>query len=491
MPDRISWTIDDKPVQIGGWSADMSAHGGFRDFRGTAVGNILFAEQEAPVAGYRRNGDVFWYGTMVTDPEITEGGAAITAEGLFKQDFATKSGRRFFLSRDLGLWADQHEAPYLFAPLTGETFAQSVTEAALVWTIDKGVDVIIGDETGWCAWIDGTVLTNFSCDLSLMPGVIAAEANRQHYMIETGEGPDDFGGTTVQENGDIDPTDTRIDIPLEDTSGDLCRIRVYREVWTAAANKVEGYLSNVELRGIANASVYTATQVLQLILTLDDRPAQIAGSGQDVMPLDFTGTDYDLARYVTGLVDWWFMIEHKDRFGTLTRSGPWEDVITVARKSNARTALVPLRRYNSVRVPYKTTTDVEQFATARANPDPFPEKTVEFLAEALEDAQADATAATLVAETLVRRYSAIRRSGNVLIAQASFEGKTLSPYEIRPGVLVDLSDHEPALPPQRLEAVTWNAEGVVSGSIEAEGSAASTLKASASAPSGPRNRGAR
>jgi len=470
MPDRISWFIDGRPVQFSDWSADCVAYGGFRDFAGTARGDCSFAEQEAPLAGFRRDGSPFWYGTIVVDPEVTEGGAAITAQGLYKGTFSTTVGRRLFMVRVEAGWKNQEVKPYGYNNV-GRAYDSKIEEGQLVWWAAKGQDVSIGDTTGWVYWAEGCVLTNVSAITNINNG---ANPGRNEYQISTGFGPN--GAVTVEQNG-ISVSAGTFDVPLNKTTGDLITIEVRRNNNASPGDKILGRVGTIILRGLAPSDVFTLDQVFSVILQIDARPPIVQASGLDMMPLDWNGTDFDLCVYLSQVGDWWFMLLDRDDLGTKSVAGPWDTAIQVARRRNARTQLTPLQRYNRVRVPWTTTDDAERFAVADAVPNPFPDRVVEYMADGLEDKfPGDSDTPQTIADTLIKRFSTIRRSGSIEVASAVLEGKTLSPYEIRPGLLAEIIDHDPVIPPQRIQAVSWNAAGRASLSIEREEGAVKTLR---------------
>lgn len=473
MPDRISWFIDGKPVRFADWSADAVAHGGFRDFQGVAQGDIAFAEQEAPLAGFRRDGSPFWYGTMTLDPEVTEGGATIKAEGLFKGKFSTQTGRRFFMSRHEGSWKLMDAKPYDY-PTPGDAPDYKVYAGIHKWTFKKNESVAIGDLDGAVFWVEGAIVTNLKADL----GGNGATGPQIKYRIRTGFGP---SGALTQEGADVSSAAASFDRALGATSGDIVNIAVRRDTNPTGnlAQTVRGTLKNIEVRGLATSSVFTLDEVLAVILALDERPPQVDASALDVMPLDWNGTDFDLAAYLTNVGDWWFMILDRDDGGTYSQAGPWDREVRIARRRNARTSLVPLRRYNRVRVPYRNTTDDERFALGVADPDPFPDRIVEFVTEPLEDPYPnDSDVPQSFADAQVKNLSRIRRSGTIEVAEAidADTGKRIGNYELRPGVVANIVDHDPSIPPQRIEAVSWSAGGTAQATIEAEEGAIQTLR---------------
>lgn len=484
MSDRIYWYIDGRPVQFAGWSADMVAKGGYRDFSGTCAGaSALAAQQESELAGFRRNGDPFWYGTLTLDPEITEAGAAISAEGVFKQQFSTKAGRRFFMSRDEKIFKKENSKPYSYTD-PGNDIDVDIANGQLQWIIKKGSDIANGDADGWVCWVKDAILTNFSATLT--GNNVGAQ---RVYRVQSAFGPSGARTTEPTPPADVNSAAASIDQALTETSGDLLNLLVRSTSGAAIAASVKGRVHDVEVRGLATASEFTLADCLTILLQLDARSPNIAPSTLDVMPLDFVGTDFDLCVYLTSVADWWFQLLYKDSAGIVGQAGPWETEIQVARRRNARAPLQPLRRYNRVVVPFTTTTDDEQQAIGIADPDPFPGREVTLIIDALEDKQRDGSNFPQdVADLLVARYSKPRRAGTITLSEArGANGKLLSPYEVRAGYLGDIIDHDPALPPQRLDVVKWDGSGVVQVDVEQEGSAIRTLKA-ASGPKGKPNK---
>jgi len=470
MADRVSWFVDGRPVRISNWSADCTAHGGFRDFSGTAQGSLLWAGQEAEVAGYRRDGSPFWFGTMTLDPEITEGGATIKAEGLFKGEFSTKSGRQFYLAREETAFKLMTAAPFLLAA-PGDAYEWKIEPGLMRWFGVKGEAVSSGDLDGCVFWAPGAVLTYIGATLQSNPAITANDK----YRVLTSFGPT---GAQSQEGSDIAATSAALTQALSATSGDMVNLIVRRQgVPVTFAKQLRGVVRDIEVRGLATSSVFTIGDVFGVVLKLDQRPVNVAPSSLDLMPLDFTGTQFDLATYLSTLADWWFMILDRDASGTRAAAGPWEAEIQVARRRNTKAVLNPLRRYNQVRLPWQNTAGVQNFAVAVADPNPFPDTTVEYLAEQLADKfSPDSLVPQDVADTMILRYASVRRSGTIEVAEASLDTKNLSPYEIQPGVLVNITDHDPLVPPQRVEVVAWSSSGTASLTIEEDASAVGNLK---------------
>jgi hypothetical protein len=124
-------------------------------------------------------------------------------------------------------------------------------------------------------------------------------------------------------------------------------------------------------------------------------------------------------------------------------------------------------------------TDDERFAVGIADPDPFPGQEVEFVTEPLEDPYPnDSDVPQSFADALVKNLSRVRRSGTIEVAEAidANTGKRIGNYELRPGVVANIVDHDPTIPPQRVEAVSWSASGTVQATIEVEEGAVHTLR---------------
>ena len=469
MTDAISWYVDGRPIQFGDWTADCTAFGGYRDFSGTCSASASrFAQQQSEIAGYRRDGTPFWFGKLTLDPEINQDSASIVAEGTYKGTFSTLSERLFFSAQVEADWKLATVPPYSYTQ-PGSTYDVKVQAGSLPWSIAKGTAASIGDAEGYVIWFEGANLTNLNAILSNAGGGGA----RSDWRVSTAFGPN---GARTQEGALIGAGAPSIDRDLTLTGGDLVSLEIVRNSNAAVNSREGGQAASVEVRGLATASEFTAADVLAVLMQFGPTPSVIDASSLNMMPLDWQGTRFDLAMSIVQKADWWFMILGRTDLTVASAAGPWTDVLHVARARNARATLTPLRRYNRVRVQYATNTDDHREAVGIAEPDPFPGQTVEFLAEPIADKQRDGVLAQNVADTLVARYSKPRRTGSIQVAQAiRDDGRRLTAYGILPGQLVDITDHDPLLPPQRIQTVKWDKSGIASMDIETEVSAAKVL----------------
>jgi hypothetical protein len=160
----------------------------------------------------------------------------------------------------------------------------------------------------------------------------------------------------------------------------------------------------------------------------------------------------------------------EDRYGRgpVLAYQPWGNhTWDVSTESNMNDDLQLLELFNRVVVPWTTPDGADQTFVADASDVPgLGDKLVrsgiinEYLADSLEDPQADNTLAAQIGYTLLQNVADYRVQGTIQVGFVQNETGVHSPYAIDAGDLVNLTNFEPQIPAQRVVGVTYTPSDV-------------------------------
>jgi hypothetical protein len=181
------------------------------------------------------------------------------------------------------------------------------------------------------------------------------------------------------------------------------------------------------------------------------------------MPLDWTGPHTGALDMMAAIDGWrWLVLEDRG-LGPVMDYGPYSRTWIGYLDQGVVDDLVPLPLYNKVNVDYTTYNGTTAQEQAVATPDPLLSYGMQSqFSLTLPDPQPDGGTAGVLAASAVEYLSTYRVSGQVGIgAVVSAETGTMgNPYDVRPGDLLYLPDHDPALVPQRIVAMDYTRSGV-------------------------------
>ena len=449
--EQITWVVNGRPVKAEDWEATMVAPGGYDRFSARVPRRELKnvdARQGARVIGHRPGGTKIWEGRLVTDPDWEGASASLVAAGnKVRADRSVR--RRLFQHRDYGEWTPIDSDP--FGLSVDDALSAGVNRGSLKFRIEKGQDITINAKTGLALWAPGERLTRIAFHLE-------GSGALTNYVLRVFEADDSGSGS--QAGTDITLGGLPIDIE-RNLTGDKNRvdIRFVRTAATGTTTQTTAVkVTDLRVNGLSDEDETTASDVVETVAEqLGLTTGHIRASGLNVLPLDWTESDTALLDHMATLVDWRWLI-----MGTEMKFGPWGDEWAVESTWDTE-HLVPVERFNRVRVTFTSKNGVPKFHEINAAPDPLREFgitnpfTFDIGGPHPNDNLAEAVAAALMA-----KLSAPQVRGSITFTEARRAGRRGdpgSPYRVQAGDRLVLRGR-PGLPAQRIVGITYRPDGV-------------------------------
>ncbi len=449
--DGIGWEVDGLPVRmIGDWQAEVQTGWGDRAFTGAIGREVRWAEQGAPVTGWKRSGEPLWQGTLVVDPRREGDVLRIRAEGNAAGIDAIPN-RLFYRVDGAAEWEDRGSDPYGYNQ--NEKFDLFSRRGSLVWKFGSVDTFNTNDAAGFAFWREGGEISRYTCTLEVNQALGGFD-----FLTRSFTGPDgtqsDITTQTLNFGG---PLTLAVDATInaanrEDGMTFVC-------IRTGAASTPNGrrrlQVRAIKVYGRTLDENFTVADVVSDV-------AELAGLGTDgidahamlVLPLDWTEDPTGLLDYMAELTDWRWMVR-----GTEMTFGPYGKIWESATGYGAVPNLEPQPRANVFRQPFRTLSGALRHVDASPEVDPFPGQEVVVEGTELENPQPNADLATAVAAAAVEYEASVRRSGPVELTEVRYIGGTWSPYDVDAGDQLLLTDLAPDLGPQRIEAMTYRPGG--------------------------------
>ena len=156
-----AWTVDGIPVSMHEASWSTAWDGGYDQMRGRLTEADMDRAglvQGTLVRGYTTDGAIVFEGRISTPPEISDGMAAIGAQGI-RVKAEHKVERLFIQSRSMDIWAATNAEPHLDGTggsVYGDNSKIAVDQqGGIVWRLDRNVDVINDRENGLICYLEG------------------------------------------------------------------------------------------------------------------------------------------------------------------------------------------------------------------------------------------------------------------------------------------------------------------------------------------------
>lgn len=463
---KVSFTVDDRAVDIEGWSCNAVRNRGFDNFRGVVKekdalrmgqGSILTARVDA--------NQVLWEGRIALDPFLSEGKASITASG-FRAMVEKAAGRLFYQSRDNSILVDESAAPHSYTGYKQEIGMQ-IGAGIVSFSIGSGVALTGGDAHGFVIWTPNSTISRFA---------LTYQANKNGWSVQSmgATGPD---GTRTQIATDAMASGSGSIDRAIGGDYDLLALRCYDSTVTSPTT-TEHVIDWTSLRinGIALGDTFSASEVVMDVgARVGYDTSGVKGNGLNVLPIDHRDQWVGLLDYMTLLTDWHWEVYENRGSGPLLVFDDWSDTWTVTKASDARLNLPSLEQFNRAITKYPTASGVPAEAEAFPATDPLKGRYTNTVVEELTDNQADATLAEAVAATNAERYAQTRYQGTIEVASAVDPAGRRNPYGLRPGLTASVADYGPmqdlAL---RVYEVEYRPDGVTLG-IESPVSAAGLI----------------
>lgn len=456
MTTEIEWTVAGSPVLISDWSASMVAPGGFDRFTGAAIASKVDADQGAPVAGYRPDGTVLWYGQIVAPPKVDEGIARFAAQGL-KARLEKYRSRFPYQIRDYSQWAPGDADIYGYSAMSDNISYES-QYGQLKWSIDDAVTITAGERYRAVLWVPGFPIRRIEFTFK-------HTADGVHYeiQIETARGPDGTFTTNYTHSlSGVGSTD--VDRSFTGREDLVSIMLVRKDDGTTNLNRTFRAIKLLVNVWAKDDKLSVGEVVVDVGGRLGLDTTGVRASAPNCMPLDFTGTAAELLNYLAVFDSMvWMVLEALPSGDRLVRV-PWDEQQWYASSERgASFDLEPLEQFNRVTVPYTTTSGSLATVSVDAWPDPLSERGIknEYLVEALNDQQGNANIATQVAEEILTQVSGFNVRGSAKLARVWGDDGEHPAWDVTAGGMLNAIDYQPTIPSQRIVTATYTPGGIV------------------------------
>lgn len=362
------------------------------------------------------------YGGRLLDPGLDGGYALLSSRGW--GTLPEKKADRFLVqSRDYS----QMQA------MDGDPFQYKVANSIDVQT-DGGrirIKVSKGETThenpnGVLFWASGIDLTRIAFTYTR-----TGTAQGFELAVVKGTGPHDDNLTVIQDGtnpysltgGSPDTRDVDLDMGA---NNDMVGIMVRNSTPTQPLDSTDTCtitITNLRINGLGQSDEYPAASfVREAFSRCGIRTMQIRGDQTNVAPYDLqdNSATADALDYVNLLTDSRHFIDDYGQ-GPVGRWGPWNEHIWQV-PTHAQRSLVPLDRYNAVRVPFQLSGGQVDDVVVEADPRPFPGTNM-FEELSLGNRNPDRSAALQLGKVVVNYLSQRRFGGSGTLSEVlSFDG---------------------------------------------------------------------
>lgn len=462
-PLTVHATIDGRAVLLDEWTADATINHGYRTLTGRVPLEVTWAEQEAPITLWTSDDEELWSGTLAQDPRAAQGVRHIRAEGPAAAISASQT--RLLYRRDgFEGWVNSEDDPHEYA--NSEKFDIELAPGAAKWRFgDATTNFVAGSGAGILVWTEGADITRYEFK-------VVTTLNAPSFDIRTNRATGPSGTLTQVADHSLDITDAQTYIRNIGAFADLLDVRIRANTSTTPGLRRRVRLYNMKLYGRTTDDGFSASEVVADVgADAGFNTALVEANPLQVLPLDWTDDHAALLSYMAELTDWRWLVRGPASLGgpPSLEFGPWNETWTAFLSHDATGELEPLKRFNRVWWPYRTTSGELRYAKASATEDPFPGREVIWYEDELEEQHQIGDLAEAAAQARVDYLASRRVAGNLAFGQVKDpNGEYRSPYKIRPGVLLALPDTD--YPPQRVAAVTYRKDADVTAEISEDSS---------------------
>jgi opacity protein-like surface antigen len=469
-PASISWSIRGKPVVLEWDSFNVTAPGGFGVLNAKAMPNRgvrVKCWQGSRVIGKKPNGEVAYEGKLQAPPKYVDDVAIFTAIG--PQDVVNRYNERLpYQIRDASQWTELHSDPAKFSANSAKfDMAQKGNSVGIKVGGPDGASAQTynnGDNQGYYLWVQGW-------DISRVAFTLRRSASRAGFDLRVRGSDDNFSAPTNITTFAMSTADgTAEDIAIATDYSVL--VIDWNANSTTSPDATRFWCDDLRVGVITDADAFSTGEVAADVGNRCGYETATQGS-INAMPLDWNGPATGLLDYLASVEDQTWMVMHSKKRGTYgklyfrdwgrrtwhTRLGDWAE----------DNGLQMASLYDRVTTTYDNPPGVQQSKRNSVGDfnikDPLPGETYDWPEPLhLEDPQPDSSMAEAVNQRALSRLTKLRVQGQVTVRYVS-KGV---PYDIWPGDLLELGDFQPKVPPQRIVAVTYNRDGSVVCSLDAE-----------------------
>lgn len=457
---RLHWTIEDLPVELEGWRANVLAFGGYDRMEGLIPERVVrrhagVVDVGARITAYDSAGAIRWQGEIPDAPEFDEGMAKIQAAGAIRRAHEARD-RLMYQIQNVELFSDAHGAPHNFSGGTLVDGRARKTDLYYQLRKDEAYPAT-GDDSRYqlALWVPGS-----PGGISRVAGSIAKSIStvNAEFRLRRFTGPS--GTVTDVATYGLDTADpTTFDTTISSPEDAIMLTLQVASAHTPTQNRIFR-LYGLKVNGItAGDTFFTSEIAADIGGRLGYDTAGVLSSGLNGLPFDLAaGSSWaeEGLFYMAMLSDWRCLVLAEDpdrKAGPVLDFGPWARSWTVQRASDALPDLRAMPIHNQVIVVYtdgagrqgRVTVDADGESGRPVDPftgTPLAGKRIPWT-ETLTDVQPDESLATSVANYLLPLVVSRRFAGRIEISGARAEDGTGDLYAPRGGDVVELADWAP------------------------------------------------
>jgi hypothetical protein len=407
------WTINGEQVLLESWHASFS-RGGCDRAGGTVTPEVARKVSQGDELVAWVGGVAKWNGPVSAKPLVYLGKAELQASG-WVQKAQRSTGRLLYQSRDVSLWSEIGGVPYTMVPPGASKYQVGQEGGGLMFTREPGATFAIGDRNGVAVSAVGSPggITGYAFDW-----VSDAASTTFNLRTDTFDFPN--SGETADATFSLNAVSGTVN-QGPSIAKEVLRLAIDRlSAATVGAETYRVLMTNVRVNGIASGDTFTTSQgVTDIGGRLGFDTSGVQPSGVNMLPADFTGSWWDALLYMAFLDDWAApnIVPSDDGRERHILYHPWGDTVHDISLENAEFELNALEISNLVCVQYPHVGGFPAEVTVRPSDigesDPLAGKDADnCLVISLQDPQPDATLATSVGQSLLRRALQPRYEGS-------------------------------------------------------------------------------
>lgn len=463
-PEKVAWSIDHQPVLMEWDSCSMIAPGGFDRLTGkvNAKQHRRVLKQGARVKGVRPNGKTLYLGTLVSQPKIVNDVATIEAEGY--SAIARRRTRRLpYIIADASQWSNVDELPFDYT--NNSKYSLQSKGDGIGWIIDSAHTYNSPDRAGYGLYVPGHAIQRIRA-------TIRKTNDDNNFDLEVRDA-DDLGSASVASTktlGAATADGATWNVPAVNQNTVLINV-VSNSGGGAAGTTMRVTLQDLVACVLADDNDWTTADVVADVADRLGFAADITNTDTEIEALDWTGSWDELLTYMAAIEDYTWLITEDQTKGAkkdaMLTFRPWGAKTWQTNLDMSQESLTVAPLYNRVAVDYERPEGVPQHAVFEVADfddltDPITNLTYEYPdAPRLENPQRSKHLVNAIGEKLLRHVSTYRLVGNIKVA-ALRKG---TPWDIRAGDKLQVDGYDPKVPPQRIAAVTYNADGTADASL--------------------------
>ena len=464
-PEEVAWSIGGVPVNFEWGSCSMTAPGGYSDVSGQVTGarQLKRIRQGQTIIGTRANGRILYKGTVVSPPKIVNDTAYVEGEG-FQAIVRRHNERLPYLIADASQWSEISSEPFSYS--ASSKFTLQSQGDLLGWKVAPS------ETWGSSGLRDGYAIYIPDNGVQRIRATLRKSDNDADWEMAF-LGGDDLGAisdVTTKALSVANPDGTALNIHYASTASNTVAIVVRTTGSTTPSTKYHWWLQDVTACVIADDTDFSVSDVVSDVAMRLGFGEEVNTSSIQVETLDWTSGWDELLNYMAAIEDWtWLVIEDtsKQMKPAALVFRPWGHNTWNTSLDLAKENLTVAPLYNRVTVMYERPAGVPHHKTYRPSDfgitDPVPDLEYEFPdSPTLENPQRSTNMVEAIAQRLMRRVTETRLAGTIRVSGLT-SGR---PFDMKAGDMLNINGYNPAVPPQRISHITYNADGTADVQLE-------------------------